>query len=622
MTTAQSVKPDGDLPFGSSAADWAMPGVQRPLITPEPAELATRSVPVARALSRLMLPEGDAFPVTPEGEPAPAVVAGLALIQKGVALLQAGSLAGFTPEHKRAVMEQVARVRSQVDAGYLQVVQEFDADPETVPSVSRHVAATFLKQRLRYGPAQSSSDVQAATAVSGPDPALPLMGAALAAGQITRAHVDVAVRCLNHIPRHLLHQVDEAGVRAAAKVDAYLVEHSRTFAPTTTAVLARQILAMLDPDGDDRYDPKAYERRFFSCRTDNSGMVYGRFQFAPAEGAIVRAAIETAVKATRDQVQGQTDDGQQVLFSDERSLGQRFSDAVTTIMTTYLRGETLSTMGTPPASGATGPTGATGEAEGSRCRCATAQIAAPVTRVIVVATPEQVAAARAAIPLPRDENGRRIIPPRTIPPPGATASPPRATAPPPRATASPPKATAPPPRAAPPPPPLAGLATEVTTGPLDPGAFGRLLCDAVEQVALVDRNHKILYLGRTTRLATGPQRTALIARDRGCVVPGCAVPPSGCEAHHVIWWRHGGRTDIDNLALLCSRHHTLVHTGEWELAIRDGIPWVTPPAWVDPQRRPLRNTVPTAEHTARQLGQSLRIGQQVPLDLPEPSEDH
>jgi hypothetical protein len=143
---------------------------------------------------------------------------------------------------------------------------------------------------------------------------------------------------------------------------------------------------------------------------------------------------------------------------------------------------------------------------------------------------------------------------------------------------------------------------------LDPGAFGRLLCDAVEQAVLVDENRKVLYLGRSTRLASAAQRMALIARDRGCCVPGCTVPPSSCEAHHVVWWRNGGKTDIDNLALVCGRHHTLVHTGDWSLAIRDGVPWVTPPAWVDPLRRPIRNTVAAQEQAAQRLGDSLRTG--------------
>ena len=61
------------------------------------------------------------------------------------------------------------------------------------------------------------------------------------------------------------------------------------------------------------------------------------------------------------------------------------------------------------------------------------------------------------------------------------------------------------------------------------------------------------------------------------------------------WWTRGGPTDLDNLALACGRHHTEVHQETWEIQIRDGIPWVTPPSWIDRSRRPLRNA---AHHPA------------------------
>jgi len=34
---------------------------------------------------------------------------------------------------------------------------------------------------------------------------------------------------------------------------------------------------------------------------------------------------------------------------------------------------------------------------------------------------------------------------------------------------------------------------------------------------------------------------------------------SACDAHHIIWWDHGGKTDMDNLALLYPHCHTKVH---------------------------------------------------------------
>jgi hypothetical protein len=39
-----------------------------------------------------------------------------------------------------------------------------------------------------------------------------------------------------------------------------------------------------------------------------------------------------------------------------------------------------------------------------------------------------------------------------------------------------------------------------------------------------------------------------------------------CDAHH--WRRHrldGGLTDLDELVLLCRRHHRAVHEGGWRI---------------------------------------------------------
>ena len=76
-----------------------------------------------------------------------------------------------------------------------------------------------------------------------------------------------------------------------------------------------------------------------------------------------------------------------------------------------------------------------------------------------------------------------------------------------------------------------------------------------------------LDLGRTTRLANRAQRRALRALYRGCAVPGCDIPFDRCTIHHVVWWRHGGHTDLQNLLPVCNRHHHLVHDRGWQLAL-------------------------------------------------------
>ena len=107
---------------------------------------------------------------------------------------------------------------------------------------------------------------------------------------------------------------------------------------------------------------------------------------------------------------------------------------------------------------------------------------------------------------------------------------------------------------------------------IGPGLLARLSCDAVLQRALLAPSGALLNFGRDVRTITPAQRRALVARDRGCVIPGCTARAHQCEGHHVVWWRHGGDTSIANLALLCSRHHTEIHTGMWILTMRDGVP--------------------------------------------------
>jgi hypothetical protein len=102
----------------------------------------------------------------------------------------------------------------------------------------------------------------------------------------------------------------------------------------------------------------------------------------------------------------------------------------------------------------------------------------------------------------------------------------------------------------------------------------------------------ILNYGTTRRTATDKQTLALIARDQGCCFPGCTDPPEWTERHHITPWRQGGLTDIDNLCLLCDFHHDRIDTGGWTITMRDGVPWFTPPAWLDPEQRPRRNVRP------------------------------
>jgi hypothetical protein len=107
-------------------------------------------------------------------------------------------------------------------------------------------------------------------------------------------------------------------------------------------------------------------------------------------------------------------------------------------------------------------------------------------------------------------------------------------------------------------------------GPVTKSVLDQLCCDARFTRFITAGASVILDMGRTARVATPAQRRALAIRDRHCRFPGCSRQPRWCDAHHVDGWVESlGETNIDNLILLCRRHHTLVHNGRWAI---DRIP--------------------------------------------------
>lgn len=140
-------------------------------------------------------------------------------------------------------------------------------------------------------------------------------------------------------------------------------------------------------------------------------------------------------------------------------------------------------------------------------------------------------------------------------------------------------------------------------GGIEPETARKLSCDADLLGAIVDAAGEVLALGRTRRLVSRAQRRALMIRDHGiCQFAGCHQTHH-LQAHHVVHWVDGGRTDLDNLILLCRRHHTVVHEGgmvirrasnvssvsasctrRWEFLMPDGSPhreWYTADGLLD-----------------------------------------
>ena len=125
----------------------------------------------------------------------------------------------------------------------------------------------------------------------------------------------------------------------------------------------------------------------------------------------------------------------------------------------------------------------------------------------------------------------------------------------------------------------------------------RMACDAAAVVMQHAPDGAILDVGRKTRTIPPALRRALQTRDRQCRFPGCHA--RRCDAHHVRHWADGGATRLDNLVLLCRRHHRAVHeegftvrldpAGDAEFCWPDGRPFPAvppPPRWSGPPLAP------------------------------------
>ena len=95
----------------------------------------------------------------------------------------------------------------------------------------------------------------------------------------------------------------------------------------------------------------------------------------------------------------------------------------------------------------------------------------------------------------------------------------------------------------------------------------RLACDASTVFMTHARDGTVLDVGRRSRTIPPAIRRALMARDRRCRFPGCDA--SHCDAHHVRHWADGGTTRLDNLLLVCRRHHRAVHEEGFTVELKD-----------------------------------------------------
>jgi len=111
-----------------------------------------------------------------------------------------------------------------------------------------------------------------------------------------------------------------------------------------------------------------------------------------------------------------------------------------------------------------------------------------------------------------------------------------------------------------------GLGTAlVGDTPITAGETRRLACTAKVLPAVLGGDSEILDLGRARRLFSPAQRKAMAIRDHECRAQGCDTPAAWCEAHHAgVPWAQGGRTDLEDGALLCSWHHHRAHDHRYD----------------------------------------------------------
>jgi hypothetical protein len=129
------------------------------------------------------------------------------------------------------------------------------------------------------------------------------------------------------------------------------------------------------------------------------------------------------------------------------------------------------------------------------------------------------------------------------------------------------------------------------TGPQTRARVESILCDARISRVLLDTGGQVVSLDSLADQITTAQRRAVSARDRQCLARGCTRPPAFCDVHHLTSRADGGPTTVENLGLLCRRHHVLWHRGA--IGLHDlHVPWLPEPDEPDIEYDPWRTNNP------------------------------
>jgi hypothetical protein len=573
----------------------------------------------------------------------------------------------------------VARRQARLDAAALRLVGDVDAREDVVPRAKPKTAgAAFLRTALGLDRHRAGREADTARLVTGQRPDLAAVGAAYAAGQISRGHLDVAAsvhRRLGKARETLMPVADPdtgqvSDRRTIEVVDAVLAGYARAFSVPELARIGDRLIEQLNPPSPDG----AHQRRYLHLSPLADGSLYGTFFCGPAQALQLRAIV--AALAAPSPGKAVDADGAAVACpmnapgrnaaSTPCSRPSATTPAPTTSPkppatkpTTPPTAPTAPTapIGTDGTDGTDGPGAESADGSGGGCGVtdSPADQNAPfdghsnggADETAKSRSRQEADRENLDNDLAQSQSARGDLAPFDEPPPEGewdTRRPPGVRAGPypdidiiltatldqlahARALAA--LASGQPTLAAfdgaQGPDGSADISAAISGGgfgggfgggsgrglagfsgvfahaqhggPVHPTTLALLACNARIRRVVLDERGAVLHLGRAHRLATPAQKAALYARDIGCIIPGCTTSGHLCEIHHVIPWADAGSTDIDNLVLVCPRHHLDVTAGVWDVQMIHGLPWARPPAWAHPTRPLLRNAshqTPTA----------------------------
>jgi uncharacterized small protein (DUF1192 family) len=382
------------------------------------------------------------------------------------------------------------------------------------------------------------------------------VGAALEAGlpRVAAAVLDGTVPFVRaEVLTRLVGKIDAQALREA---EPELIEVARRLDPTQLAHWVRhQLATWVEPAVEDD-EASAHAARYLKTRTQRDGSVWGSFRLAAGDAEPVLTALEPLARKQGDE--------------DNRSAAQRRADALVAVCEQVLRFGELPDAGgfrpqlsyVLPADWAARRAGEHDCGDCSRCP----QHRPPTFAELVAAglpTPAPTAAGN------RDSAGAQSAAPHEV---GTTEA----------AAAGPARVL----------PASHSCAVAAWTGPQTRGRIETMLCDARITRVLLNSLGQVTNLQPLRDNVTKAQRRALAARDVGCAARGCTRPPAFCDAHHLQALADGGPSTLDNLVLLCRRHHVLWHLGKIDLTDLT-VPWITerlgtgPPGRSSPRTRSL-----------------------------------